>query len=93
MQHFPGYLLTIREDKIVTHGGPFHRQLERALCDDLEVKFIRLFTNGTVALMTQQQALRINGEVVTTPHSFVATAHFLLCNSIRPSSLRSIGTA
>ena len=62
----------------------FHQQLEKELCDYLGVKYISLFTNGTIALVTALQALRITGEVITTPYSFVATAHSLLWNGIKP---------
>ena len=62
----------------------FHQQLEKALCEYLGVEHIALFTNGTIALVTALQALRITGEVITTPYSFVATAHSLLWNGIKP---------
>jgi len=78
------YLEAIWESRILTNGGPFHRQLEQALCDYLGVDHIALFTNGTIALVTALQALRITGEVITTPYSFVATAHSLLWNGIKP---------
>lgn len=81
---FLPYLEQIWENKILTNGGPFHQQLEQALCDYLGVKHISLFTNGTLALITALQSLRITGEVITTPYSFVATAHSLLWNGIKP---------
>ncbi|MDO8046896.1 DegT/DnrJ/EryC1/StrS family aminotransferase [Janthinobacterium sp. SUN211] len=84
LQDFLPYLEEIWENKILTNGGPFHQQLEQALCDYLGVKHICLFTNGTLALITALQALRITGEVITTPYSFVATAHSLLWNGIKP---------
>jgi dTDP-4-amino-4,6-dideoxygalactose transaminase len=84
LEDFLPYLETIWDNKILTNGGPFHQQLEQALCDYLGVKHISLFANGTLALMTALQALRINGEVITTPYSFVATAHSLLWNNIKP---------
>lgn len=84
LEDFLPYLETIWDNKILTNGGPFHQQLEQALCDYLGVKHICLFANGTMALMTALQALRINGEVITTPYSFVATAHSLLWNNIKP---------
>ena len=84
LEDFLPYLEAIWENKILTNGGPFHQQLEQALCDYLGVKHICLFANGTLALMTALQALRINGEVITTPYSFVATAHSLLWNGIKP---------
>lgn len=84
LEEFILYLEQIWESKWLTNNGPFHRQLERELCDYLGVKHISLFANGTIALITALQALRITGEVITTPYSFVATAHSLLWNGISP---------
>lgn len=84
LEEFIPYLEQIWENKILTNGGPFHQQLERALCEHLGVEHIALFTNGTIALVTALQALRITGEVITTPYSFVATSHSLLWNGIKP---------
>lgn len=78
------YLEQIWNNRVLTNGGPFHQQLEQALCEYLGVKHISLFANGTLALVTALQALRITGEVITTPYSFVATAHSLLWNGIKP---------
>jgi len=84
LAEFMPYLERIWGNKILTNGGPFHKQLEHALCEYLGVKHISLFTNGTLALITALQVLRITGEVITTPYSFVATAHSLLWNGIKP---------
>ena len=84
LEDFIPYLREIWSTKILTNGGPFHQQLEAALCEYLGVEHISLFTNGTLALVTALQALRITGEVITTPYSFVATAHSLLWNGIKP---------
>lgn len=84
LEDFIPYLEEIWNNKILTNGGPFHQQLEAALCDYLGVEHIALFTNGTIALVTALQALRITGEVITTPYSFVATSHSLLWNGIKP---------
>jgi dTDP-4-amino-4,6-dideoxygalactose transaminase len=84
LEEFIPYLEKIWESKILTNKGPFHQQLEEALCDYLGVEHLALFANGTLALVTALQALRINGEVITTPFSFVATAHSLLWNGIKP---------
>lgn len=84
LEEFIPYLEEIWRNKILTNGGPFHQQLEKALCDYLGVDHIALFTNGTIALVTALQALRITGEVITTPYSFVATSHSLLWNGIKP---------
>lgn len=78
------YLEQIWASHQLTNGGPFHQQLEQALCDYLGVKHISLFANGTLALVTALQAMRITGEVITTPYSFVATAHSLLWNGVKP---------
>lgn len=81
---FIPYLEQIWDSRVLTNGGPFHQQLEKALCEYLGVPHLALFANGTVALVTALQALRITGEVITTPYSFVATSHSLLWNSIKP---------
>lgn len=78
------YLEQIWKSKILTNGGPFHQQLEVALCKYLDVPYISLFTNATIALITALKALRIQGEVITTPYSFVATAHSIVWNDIKP---------
>ena len=70
--------------KWITNNGPFHQKLEEELCQYLKVPFISLFTNGTLPLITALQALRITGEVITTPYSFVATTHALWWNGIQP---------
>ncbi|MEI6569786.1 MAG: DegT/DnrJ/EryC1/StrS family aminotransferase [Verrucomicrobiota bacterium] len=81
---FIPYLEKIWESKVLTNSGPFHQQLERELCAFLGVEHLALFTNGALALVTALQALRVNGEVITTPYSFVATAPSLLWNGIKP---------
>ncbi|MBW7900587.1 MAG: DegT/DnrJ/EryC1/StrS family aminotransferase [Rhodocyclaceae bacterium] len=84
LEEFIPYLEQIWESGTLTNGGPFHQQLESALCHHLGIEHIALFTNGTTALVTALQSLRITGEVITTPYSFVATSHSLLWNGIRP---------
>lgn len=84
LEEFIPYLEEIWASKILTNGGPMHQRLERALCEYLGVEHIALFNNGTIALLTALQALGITGEVITTPYSFVATAHSLLWNGIKP---------
>ena len=84
LQEFIPYLEEIWASKILTNGGPFHQQLEKALCEYLGVQHLALFSNGTLGLVTALQALRVTGEVITTPYSFVATAHSLLWNGIKP---------
>lgn len=78
------YLQTIWDRKVLTNNGPFHNQLESELAGFLGVPHLALFTSGTIALVAALQALRITGEVITTPYSFIATAHSLLWNGIKP---------
>ena len=74
----------IYASKWITNNGTFHRQLEKELAAYLKVPYLSLFTNGTLPLITALQALRIKGEVITTPYSFVATTHSLWWNGIKP---------
>lgn len=78
LHEFIPYLEEIWAKKVLTNCGPFHQELENALCEYLGINYISLFSNGTLGLITALQALRITGEVITTPYSFVATSHSLL---------------
>src|SRR5664280_2020488 len=84
LEEFTQSLQKIWESKRLTNFGPFHEELEQKLCEYLGVKYISLFSNGTLALITAIQAMKISGEVITTPYSFVATTHALWWNNIKP---------
>ena len=84
LEEFHGLLKEIWTSKWITNNGSFHQLLEKELASYLKVPFISLFTNGTLPLITALQALRITGEVITTPYSFVATTHSLWWNGIKP---------
>ncbi len=84
LEEFTPYLEKIWASGQLTNNGPFHQQFEKELAEYLGVKYISLFANGTLALVTALQALRITGEVITTPYSFVATTHALWWNNIKP---------
>ena len=84
LQEFLPYLEDIWDRKWLTNNGFYHQELEKALADYLKVPYVSLFTNGTLPLMVALQALRITGEVITTPYSFVATTHSLWWNGIKP---------
>lgn len=84
LTEFELYLKDIWERKWITNNGYYHNLLETALADYLKVPFISLFTNGTLPLITALQTLKITGEVITTPYSFVATTHALWWNGIKP---------
>lgn len=82
---FIPYLEQIWDNKILTNCGPLHQQLEQQLCEYLDVKHISLFNNGTIALITALQALGLEkGEVITTPYTFIATAHSIIWNNLTP---------
>jgi len=81
---FQDSLKEIWESKTLTNNGKFHQELEKKLAEYLGVKYLSLFANGTLALISALQVLRITGEVITTPYSFVATSHALWWNSIKP---------
>lgn len=84
LDEFNELLKQIWDSKWITNNGSFHKQLEKALAEYLKVPYVSLFTNGTLPLLTALQALRITGEVITTPYSFVATTHSIWWNGCRP---------
>ena len=84
LNEFNELLGQIWDSKWITNNGSFHQKLEAALCEYLKVPYVSLFTNGTLPLLTALQALRITGEVITTPYSFVATTHSIWWNGCRP---------
>ena len=86
LEDFIPYLEQIWKNKILTNGGPLHQQLEKELCEYLDVPFISLFNNGTIALVTALQALDLQegSEVITTPYTFVVTAHSIIWNKLTP---------
>lgn len=84
LDEFHALLKEIWDSKWITNNGSFHRQLEVALAEYLKVPYVSLFTNGTLPLLTALQALRITGEVITTPYSFVATTHSIWWNGCKP---------
>ncbi len=85
LDEFVPYLQQILDSKWITNNGSFHQQLEQALTDYLGVEYLSLFTNGTLPLITALQALGITeGEVITTPYSFVATSHSIWWNKLQP---------
>lgn len=84
LKEFVKDLEKIWDSKHITNGGPYHKKLEEALAKYLGVKYVSLFSNGTLALMCAIKALDVKGEVITTPFSFVATTHSLWWNNIKP---------
>lgn len=84
LNEFNELLKEIWNSKWITNNGSFHKQLEKELAEYLKVPYISLFTNGTLPLLTALQALRVTGEVITTPYSFVATTHSIWWNGCKP---------
>lgn len=84
LEEFIPYLEQIWASKTLTNNGQFHQRFEQALCEYLGVPFISLFANGTLALITALQAADLEGEVITTPFTFVATANAIRWNNLKP---------
>ena len=84
LDEFNAMLKDIWNSKWITNNGQFHKQLEKDLAEYLEVPYVSLFTNGTLPLLTALQALRVTGEVITTPYSFVATTHCIWWSGCNP---------
>lgn len=84
LDDFYNELKNIWDSKWITNNGSYHKKLEAALAEYLDVPYVSLFTNGTLPLLTALQALRITGEVITTPYSFVATTHSIWWNGCKP---------
>lgn len=84
LKEFEKYLEDIWNRKWLTNNGHYHQELEKALAEYLGVPYLSLFTNGTLPLITALQAMRITGEVITTPYSFVATTHSIWWNNLKP---------
>ena len=84
LEEFSEYIENIWGSKQLTNKGPYHEMFEKSLAEYLNVKYVSLFSNGTLALISALQTLRISGEVITTPFSFVATTHALHWNGIKP---------
>ena len=85
LEEFIPYLQQIWDSKWITNNGSFHQLLEKELANYLGVEYLSLFTNGTLPLITAFQALGIHeGEVITTPYSFVATSHAIWWNGLKP---------
>ena len=84
LEEFIPYLQEIWDRKWITNNGHFHQELEKALTEYLGVEYLSVFTNGTLPLITALQALRVQGEVITTPYSFVATTHAIWWNGLKP---------
>lgn len=84
LSEFVPYLEQIWDNRWLTNNGPFHQELEAKLAEYLGVEHVSLFNNATIALITALQAMRIHGEVITTPYSFVATTHSIMWNGLEP---------
>ncbi|MEL3923027.1 dTDP-4-amino-4,6-dideoxy-D-glucose aminotransferase VioA [Aeromonas enteropelogenes] len=84
LNEFIPYIEKIWDNRWLTNNGPFHQELEAKLAEYLGVEHVSLFNNATIALITALQAMRIHGEVITTPYSFVATSHSIMWNGLEP---------
>lgn len=78
------YIDEIYANGWITNNGPMVKLLEKRLADYLGVKNIILVSNGTLALDIAYRALRLKGDVVTTPFSFVATTSSIFASGLNP---------
>ncbi|MES9991888.1 MAG: DegT/DnrJ/EryC1/StrS family aminotransferase [Candidatus Thiodiazotropha sp.] len=84
LSEFVELLEQIWSTKQLTNNGPFHQEFEVALAEYLDVPYISLFCNGTMALQVGLQSLKITGEVITSPYTFPATTHAIYWNHCTP---------
>jgi len=84
LEEYTEYLEKIWASGRLTNNGEHVQLLEKELCEFLGVRYISLFCNGTIALLIAMRALELTGEVITTPYSFIATAHSIKWNGLNP---------
>ena len=74
----------IFETHHLTNMGPKHKKFQGLLKDFLKAKEIELFTNGHMAIELSLQALKLKGEVITTPFTFASTTHAIIRSGLTP---------
>ena len=84
LAEFLPLLEQIWSTRVLTNNGPFHMQLEERLRGLFDADHVSLVTNGMVALSSAIEAAHIEGEVITTPYSFVATTHAVKMGRLSP---------
>lgn len=84
LKEYTELLEDIWKNKQLTNKGPFHEKFEIALKDYLKVEYVSLVNNATTGLIIALRALGIKGDVITTPFSFIATAHSIKWNGLNP---------
>ena len=83
-------LREIWDRRVLTNNGPFHQAFERAIADYLGVNHLSVAANGTLALSLAIDAAELEGEVITTPYSFVATAHASVIGQLEPVFVETV---
>ena len=84
LEKYEEYLKQLWENRWVTNNGKFVQQLEDDLKKYLGVKHFFFCTNGTVVLQMAIKALRLKGQIITTPFSYVATVNSILWENCEP---------
>lgn len=84
LDEYVDQLRDVWDSRWLTNNGAKHQALEQALAEHLRAPHLSLFNNGTIALVVACQALRLAGEVITTPFTFPATPHVLSWNGVTP---------
>lgn len=78
------YLEGIWQRNWLTNNGPLVKELELKLMDYLAVKNLLFLSNGTMAIQIAIKALKLTGEVITTPFSYIATTSSLVWEGCKP---------
>lgn len=84
LKMYTKYLEDIWKNGMLSNKAKYHQILKNVLTNYLKVNNLALFNNGTTALITALQTLRIKGKCITTPLTFCATTHALTWNNIEP---------
>lgn len=84
LQDYVERLAELWDSSMITNNGKFVRELTAKLKEYLQVKNLVLVNNGTSALQLALRALKVKGEVITTPFTFAATTNILVWEGIKP---------
>ena len=83
-EKYKSYIDKIYESGWVTNNGPLVQELEKRLEEHLGVKNLLCVSNGTTALQLSCKLLELEGEVITTPFSFVSTTGSIAAEKLTP---------
>lgn len=84
LQEYITEIKSIWETHWLTNMGEKHQEFQKKLIEYLGVERVELLTNGHMALELSMQALKLEGEVITTPFTFASTTHAIVRNGLKP---------